>query len=894
APHRPRLSLSLNGPDFQDLASTLGVHGLGAGPLDLTITSSEEADRLRIDATGSLGQLRIDSTAFVDSISQLRVATIDGQLSGPNFGRLMRLVGYPDWPESRFETTLNSELAYPRLEVRQLDLSVAGADISLQGIIPELPALSGAELSLSANGTALEPFARVFAIDDAPGGPFSVSGSVSSADDSTNIDLEYQTTLANGSVTGTIGNGPAFEGTRLNITAGRDSAATLGKALGIEGLPAAPWQFDTTVSFPDNRVYRLQQVRFETKGISAVLSGELGRETLRRDSDVQFEFEGARLADFQPLVGATPRLPNQAFTASGRVTSDPQGWLLEQLEATVGGDRFQFNGTLGSTAGLAGTRLAIEASGQNAGRFLPADQAWRLPDGPYRLNTSVEVREGRIILSDSAFNSGPVSATGSADIPWPLNGDNGAFNLAVDSRDITALISRIGSLELDPNPLEVRAKGQWRDGRIQLDLAEAKAGSSTLSLTGTLDLPPNLSATNLRMNAVSPDLSALGTISGKRRQPVSLDLKSAFTGTQTRFTMSRFDMRLGQSVVNGDLTIDFEPEVPDFNLQLASDRLDLRPFLTDTATPGVASKGTDTENLVIPDLGFPFEALARAQGKLAVRAGQLQLENITLRDTVMLGSVRNGALDITELSTAGYRGRLTAALKLEPLTTGEGRLTASLQSDGLVFNLADQPSEEKEQLPAFDIDISMTGKGAGLRQSAASMNGKVRIGSEGGRVPNVKARSASGLFLSEVLSTISPAAARQDHIQISCFATSADIRDGVVALEPGVAVQSEKLNIFMVGKINLANETLDARLRTETRNTIDLSASELFSPFVKLSGTLSKPSLKIDPKGTLLSGGAAYLSGGLSILAKKALDQLGGTSNPCDGYLEEKQVGKNP
>ena len=82
-------------------------------------------------------------------------------------------------------------------------------------------------------------------------------------------------------------------------------------------------------------------------------------------------------------------------------------------------------------------------------------------------------------------------------------------------------------------------------------------------------------------------------------------------------------------------------------------------------------------------------------------------------------------------------------------------------------------------------------------------------------------------------------------------------------------------------------EKIDVNFRTETRKAVDISASELFSPYVKLSGTLAKPSVALDAQGTLLSGGAAYLTGGLSILAKKALDQLGSTQDPCTDILSE-------
>ena len=112
----------------------------------------------------------------------------------------------------------------------------------------------------------------------------------------------------------------------------------------------------------------------------------------------------------------------------------------------------------------------------------------------------------------------------------------------------------------------------------------------------------------------------------------------------------------------------------------------------------------------------------------------------------------------------------------------------------------------------------------------------------------------------------------------------------MLRLDPGIALQSDKLNIFARGSVDLGSEKLDVNLRTQTRKAVDISISEVFSPYVKLSGTLAKPSVTIDPKGTLLSGGAAYLSGGLSILAKKALDQLGGTKDPCADFLSQAEA----
>jgi hypothetical protein len=47
-------------------------------------------------------------------------------------------------------------------------------------------------------------------------------------------------------------------------------------------------------------------------------------------------------------------------------------------------------------------------------------------------------------------------------------------------------------------------------------------------------------------------------------------------------------------------------------------------------------------------------------------------------------------------------------------------------------------------------------------------------------------------------------------------------------------------------------------------------------------GTLAAPRLAVDAKGTLISGGAAVATGGLSILARATWERLARSKNPCE------------
>ena len=52
-----------------------------------------------------------------------------------------------------------------------------------------------------------------------------------------------------------------------------------------------------------------------------------------------------------------------------------------------------------------------------------------------------------------------------------------------------------------------------------------------------------------------------------------------------------------------------------------------------------------------------------------------------------------------------------------------------------------------------------------------------------------------------------------------------------------------------------------------------------------VTGTLGNPLLTVDPEGTIIQGGAAIATGGLSILAKGFKDRFFSNRDPCGTAL---------
>ncbi|MEJ2483617.1 MAG: hypothetical protein P8049_11035 [Gemmatimonadota bacterium] len=103
----------------------------------------------------------------------------------------------------------------------------------------------------------------------------------------------------------------------------------------------------------------------------------------------------------------------------------------------------------------------------------------------------------------------------------------------------------------------------------------------------------------------------------------------------------------------------------------------------------------------------------------------------------------------------------------------------------------------------------------------------------------------------------------------------------------GFLVQTEKLTIVGGGTVDLNTERLNIEFNTKPRSGVGISADMFVTPFVSLSGTLADPGVGLNPKGILLSGGAAFATGGLSFLLEGLADRVTAQADHCEKSLSE-------
>jgi uncharacterized protein involved in outer membrane biogenesis len=229
-------------------------------------------------------------------------------------------------------------------------------------------------------------------------------------------------------------------------------------------------------------------------------------------------------------------------------------------------------------------------------------------------------------------------------------------------------------------------------------------------------------------------------------------------------------------------------------------------------------------------------------------------------------SIDNGALHVTPLAFTKGDGGFSADFSLVP---GDDAYSLSLSMVAQQLQMLSLASagQDPNTVPPLDLSIEFSGQGQTMRDIAGSSSGSLSGRHHAGLVD----MQSSGFLFSDILSsvfrTINPLAESEPFAELECSIIDIKIEDGVATVVD-LAAQLDRLMIVGDGKIDLGTEELDLTIRTKTREGLGLSLGGVVNSLVAVGGTISEPSLTLDPAGSVTTAGAAVATGGISVLAK--------------------------
>ncbi|WP_439133831.1 AsmA family protein [Pseudomaricurvus sp.] len=457
------------------------------------------------------------------------------------------------------------------------------------------------------------------------------------------------------------------------------------------------------------------------------------------------------------------------------------------------------------------------------------------------------------------------------------------------SVDLDASIStldKIGHwLEIEDLPAEdLKLKGNVAvsDGNLLLNDVVASLSGLELRVDGHID-SANAQA-ELSVEASGGKLSYLKT----DLPELPFRLKTQLVATTSELDLKSFTVNIDDNTITGNALI-HQGDQPEITLQARSDRLDVTPFMaenptTRTTTATTKTTGKPSSRYVFDDTPLPLKQRPGLQLDAQIQIGRLILPDTEVENVQLNIQNRQNQLILGNSFEGSIAGKVNYQLQLQQ----EGN-RATLDIQGLVSDfqsdLLSEGSVPKDQIPVTKIEVDLQATGTTPRALASSLDGKL-IASQGpGIVSNKMIDKFSGDILNQLFNTLNPFAKDDEFTNWECSVFAIDFSSGKGDIS-GFLLQSEKLMVVGGGQVDLNDETLNIEFNTKPRKGVGVSADMLVTPFVKLSGTLKEPSIGLNQKGLLLSGGAAFLTGGMSFLYTGLIDRAMAQEGQCEKALE--------
>ena len=598
----------------------------------------------------------------------------------------------------------------------------------------------------------------------------------------------------------------------------------------------------------------LDNGRLRLEGFSASLPGLplTGRATLDAAAqppaiDLALAAERVQLAQALSFLSPAPKIDGTLQAVALEVKA--QGDTPAALIGTLGGKL---------TARTARLRPSDKRTGKDAEISLTKPTVTVKPGKPVGLHTGVAVKQQQLTL---ALTGGPLADLLTQERPWPTIKVDASGKLQRKAFEVRGGVG----------PLAALLAG--RDLRI--DLAAHHRGLKA-SVKGTLARLDGLRGSKLAVKASGASLSALGAVLGAdlpEGQPFKVSAR--LQGGDRRLDVRDLEATSGDSDIAGKLRIRLDAKTR-VEATLASHSIDLTPYLDARGDRPTAVKASLSETL-------PLELLHVLDGTLRWKADHVRIGDFGADDGNLSATLDAGHL---RLSVNAGQERLSADVEIRPEKT-QWRL--NLEHKGkldLGWLIEEENASLLSRVPTA-LDVRLSGVGSSLQTLLGSAHGQVELVLGAGRLNKKAAVLPLGDIVVTLLDTINPASRRGGFEDLQCAVFQLEVTDGIATSTRGLALQTEAMNLLGGGALNLRSSEIELHFKTARRKGIGISLLGVADRFIYISGTLREPKVAVDPKGLLLHGGAAWATGGLSLVYDQLFKRLTAFDNPCDAVMRK-------
>ena len=336
--------------------------------------------------------------------------------------------------------------------------------------------------------------------------------------------------------------------------------------------------------------------------------------------------------------------------------------------------------------------------------------------------------------------------------------------------------------------------------------------------------------------------------------------------------------------------IDKELKVlPKFDIKLESKSFDLAPLaaaslISSDGKLTVAAKPTISQGrYFFSDDALPFNVLPNANGVIALNIDELKLLNQTpLKHVNGTIAFKGDKIDINDLKFELGKGQAQAQISLAQISSAAPSISMKALAKGFTLEqlLVSTNSSAKMSGGDAQIALNLSGRGKSLHQIVGAANGAAQMTVGNARIDSGLLNAAGDLAVT-IMDTLNPMRKQSNQTILECAVAYLPVINGMVNVKDSVGVETDKLNIFLSGTVNLNSESINLKIDPHQKS--GLTTGVNLGSLVQLEGTLQNPSAGMNKEAVVnsaLSIGLGFLTGGISIAAEN-VRSMSTKRQPC-------------
>jgi uncharacterized protein involved in outer membrane biogenesis len=401
--------------------------------------------------------------------------------------------------------------------------------------------------------------------------------------------------------------------------------------------------------------------------------------------------------------------------------------------------------------------------------------------------------------------------------------------------------------------------------------ASVANGPTKVTLTGTIADPLAFAGANLRLRLAGPDLALLLPLTGiPIPQTPAYDVAGQLDYQAGKIQFHDMTGRIGSSDLEGDIDVATGGVRPLVNATLASKRVDLADlggFIGSTpgrvSTPGQSAaqreavERAEANPRLIPNRTISLPKLRAADVELRYRGARIEGQSIPLDNLSVDLTIHDGDITLHPVSFGVGRGTIggTISLSAPAEQTPGGAFHAKADIDFQRIEL----SRLMASLHSFEGAGTIGGKatldstGNSLAGFLDNGNGELKlIMGHGGNISALLVDLSGLEFGNAILSALGV----PNRATLRCMIGDFALQRGIVRTRT-LLLDTSEANVVGTGTVDLRNETINMRLRTDAKHfTIGSLATDII-----IDGKLKSPSIGPEAKELGARAGAAVALG---------------------------------